>query len=133
MKVKLCYKDLKIGELTYDGDKYEYVSLPDRSKFLKEYGYIDFPLASIKSKKSREMPYFFAEFVERLIYNPAMSTKLNINLNVGGTAVPFRQLPRDYGGAYQWLRKLQAILSFRFPQARQPLHPLLAPHSASTA
>ena len=52
MKVKLCYKDLKLGELTYDGDKYEYVSLPDRSKFLKEYGYIDFPLASIKSKKS---------------------------------------------------------------------------------
>ena len=82
MKVKLCYKDLKIGELTYDGDKYEYVSLPDISKFLKEYGYIDFPLASIKNKKSREMPYFFAEFVERLIYNPAMSTKLNINLNV---------------------------------------------------
>lgn len=81
MKIKLCYENYKIGELSFDGEEYMYKSLPDKDEFLKQYGFIKFDLAEVKKNHYQEMPYFFAEFVERLIHNVGMSTKLNINLN----------------------------------------------------
>lgn len=77
----LCYKNLKLGKLEFDGKKYIYTSLPERQEFLKEYGYIDFSLAEVDKQTYKEMPYFFAKFVETLIHNVGMATKLDINLN----------------------------------------------------
>lgn len=76
----LCYKNYKIGCLDYDGDVYTYRSLPDKQKFLKEYGFIKFNLADIDEQTYKNMPKFFADFVEKLIQNSYMATKLNINL-----------------------------------------------------
>ncbi len=81
MKIIVCYKELKIGSLSYNGKIYTYNCLPDFNEFEAKYGYIDYPLAHANGQKSEQMPRYFAEFVERLIHNVGISTKLDINLN----------------------------------------------------
>ena len=81
MDIIVCYKNFKIGKLSFDGKDYIYKSLKDSLAFNKEYGFIDYPLAKVDNERFKEIPHFFSTFVDVLIHNIEMSSKLDINLN----------------------------------------------------
>ncbi len=80
MKIKICYKDFLLGEIEKVDNLYVYTSLEDMEKFKVQYGFINFELMDVKKKTYKTLPYFFLEFVDRLVFNPLMREKLNIDL-----------------------------------------------------
>ena len=103
MKIKVCYKDFSIGEIEKKDNFYIYTSLKDIEKFKTQYGFIDFELMNVDKKTYKKLPYFFTEFVDKLIFNPLMNKKLNIDLEKDSyfdILYRYAKLPQDKNSFY---------------------------------
>lgn len=103
MKIKVCYKNFLLGEIEKNDNSYTYSSLKDVDKFKEQYNFLDFELIDVKNKTYKKLPYFFTEFVDRLIFNPLMSDKLNIDLEKDSyfdILYRYAKLPQDKNSFY---------------------------------
>ena len=103
MKIKVCYKDFSIGEIEKKDNLYIYTSLRDIQKFKTQYGFIDFELMNVDKTTYKKLPYFFTEFVDKLIFNPLMNKKLNIDLEKDSyfdILYRYAKLPQDQNSFY---------------------------------
>ena len=103
MKIIVCYKNYLLGELEKNDNCYIYISLKDIDKFKDQYNFIDFELINVKNKTYKKLPYFFTEFVDRLIFNPLISNKLNIDLKRDSyfdILYRYSKLPQDKNSFY---------------------------------